>query len=93
MNSSIKNLSNYTVTLRAFIAKSYHMYLVLIGWFYVTLMMTIAEATSPGGTLLGAFFTLILYGIVPILIIGYVMGAPARKKARLKLEQENKDNS
>jgi len=64
------------------------MYLVLIAWLYVAVMMAVAEATSSNGTLLGAFFTLTLYGILPIIIIGYVMGTPARRKARLRLEQE-----
>ena len=62
------------------------MYLVLIAWFYVTLMMAIAEATSSNGTLLGAFFTLVLYGLLPIIIVGYILGTPARRKAREKLE-------
>jgi len=64
------------------------MYLVLIAWLYVAVMMAVAEATSSNGTLLGAFFTLTLYGILRIIIIGYVMGTPARGKARLRLEQE-----
>jgi len=64
------------------------MYLVLIAWLYVAVMMAVAEATSSNGTLLGAFFTLTLYGILPIVIIGYVMGTPARRKAQLRLEQE-----
>ena len=37
------------------------MYLLVIAWGYVVLMMCLAEATSPNGTLLGAFFTLLLY--------------------------------
>jgi len=68
------------------------MYLVLIAWLYVAVMMAVAEATSSNGTLLGAFFTLTLYGILPIVIIGYVMGTPARRKARLRLEQEKEKN-
>ena len=64
------------------------MYLVLIAWLYVAIMMAVAEPTSTNGTLLGAFFTLTLYGILPIIIIGYVMGTPARRKARLRLEQQ-----
>ena len=63
------------------------MYLVLIAWLYVALMMAIAEATSPVGTALGAFFTFILYGLLPMGIVGYVMGAPARHKARKAAEQ------
>jgi mannose/fructose/N-acetylgalactosamine-specific phosphotransferase system component IID len=67
------------------------MYLVLIAWFYVTLMMAIAEATSSNGTLLGAFFTLVLYGLLPIIIVGYILGTPARRKAREKLESLDLD--
>jgi hypothetical protein len=62
------------------------MYLVLIAWLYVALMMAIAEATSPVGTALGAFFTFILYGLLPMGIVGYVMGAPTRRKARKAAE-------
>ena len=36
------------------------MYLIALGWMYVVLMMAIAEAQSPQGTLLGAAFTLLL---------------------------------
>jgi hypothetical protein len=39
------------------------MYIVLIAWLYVALMMAIAEATSPVGSVLGAIFTFILYGL------------------------------
>jgi hypothetical protein len=58
------------------------MYLVLIAWFYVALMMAVAEAVSPIGTVLGAIFTFLLYGALPMGIIGYIMGTPARRKAR-----------
>ena len=34
------------------------MYLVAIGWMFVVVMMAAAEAMSPIGTVLGAFFTL-----------------------------------
>ncbi len=63
------------------------MYIVLIAWLYVALMMAIAEATSPVGSVLGAFFTFILYGLLPMVIVGYVMGTPARRKARQAAEQ------
>lgn len=62
------------------------MYLVLIAWFYVALMMAVAEATSPIGTVLGAVFTFLLYGLLPMLVVGYIMGTPARKRARLARE-------
>ena len=63
------------------------MYIVLIAWLYVALMMAIAEATSPVGSILGAFFTFIFYGLLPMAIVGYVMGTPARRKARQAAEQ------
>ena len=63
------------------------MYIVPIAWLYVALMMSVAEATNTNGTILGGILTFILYGILPISIIVYVMGAPNRKKARLAAEE------
>ena len=63
------------------------MYIVLIAWLYVAFMMAIAEATSPVGSVLGAFFTFVMYGLLPMAIVGYVMGTPARRKARQAAEQ------
>ena len=57
------------------------MYLVLIAWIYVALMMAVAEATSPVGSLLGALFTFLLYGLLPMGVVGYIMGSPARRRA------------
>lgn len=57
------------------------MYLVLIAWLYVTLLMAVAEAASPGGTLLGAAVTFVFYGLLPAGILGYILATPARKRA------------
>lgn len=57
------------------------MYIVPIAWLYVALMMAVAEATNPNGTLLGAAITLVLYGIGPVALVVYLMGAPARRRA------------
>ena len=57
------------------------MYLVLIAWIYVAFMMAIAEATSPVGSLLGAVITFLLYGVLPMSVVGYIMGSPARRRA------------
>ena len=57
------------------------MYLVLIAWIYVAFMMAIAEATSPVGSLLGAAFTFLLYGVLPMSVVAYIMGTPARRRA------------
>lgn len=58
------------------------MIIVAIGWLYVALMMAVAEATSTTGTLLGAFFTFVLYGVVPVALVIYLGGRPARRRAR-----------
>ena len=64
------------------------MYLVVIGWMYVVLMMSAAEASSSNGTLLGALVTLVLYGVGPVILVVYLMGAPARNKAIKKRDAE-----
>ena len=56
------------------------MYMIAIAWMYVVVMMTIAEAASPSGTLLGAFFTFVLYGLLPLSILLYILGTPGRKR-------------
>ena len=58
------------------------MYIVPIAWLYVALMMSVAEATSTEGTLLGASITFLLYGVLPISLVLYIMGTPARKRAK-----------
>jgi membrane protein implicated in regulation of membrane protease activity len=58
------------------------MYIVAIAWAFVVLLMVLAEATSTQGTLLGAFFTLLFYGVLPLSVVLYVMGTPARRRAR-----------
>jgi hypothetical protein len=62
------------------------MYLIVIAWIYVVLMMGIAEAASSNGTLLGALMTFVLYGVGPVLLVVYLMGAPARGRVIKKRE-------
>lgn len=62
------------------------MYLVVIAWMYVALMMAVAEANHPNGTLLGAVFTFLLYGVGPVALLMYLMGRPARRAARARRE-------
>ncbi len=59
------------------------MYLVAIAWIYVVLMMALAEALSTQGSVLGAVITFVLYGLLPLSLVLYVMGTPARRRARL----------
>jgi len=58
------------------------MYLVAIAWFYVVLMMAVAEAVSTQGTVLGAIITFVLYGLLPLSLVLYLMGTPSRRRAR-----------
>ena len=56
------------------------MYLVVIGWMYVVLMMSVAEATNTTGSVLGAIVTFFLYGLLPVILVVYLMRTPARRK-------------
>ena len=67
------------------------MYLIAIAWIYVVLMMSVAEAISSQGTVLGAVVTFVLYGVMPLSILMYIMGTPGRKRARRAAESAQKD--
>lgn len=58
------------------------MTLVAVAWIYVVLLMAVAEAISPQGSLLGALVTFVLYGVLPLSIVLYIMSTPARRKRR-----------
>ena len=62
------------------------MLIVAIGWTYVVLMMALAEALGPGGSVLGAIVTLMLYGVLPLTIVLYVGGTRRRARARRAAE-------
>jgi len=61
------------------------MNLIVVGWMYVALMMAVAEANHPNGTVLGAVFTFLLYGVGPVALVVYLLG---RKGRRLRREQQ-----
>lgn len=67
------------------------LYLIALGWIYVALLAALAEATATHGSVLGAIVTFILYGLLPLSIVLYIFGTPARKRARKK-QLENKEN-
>lgn len=60
--------------------------LVAVGWLYVVLMMAVAEAISVDGTVLGALFTLVLYGLAPLALALYLLATPARRRRRRAAE-------
>lgn len=57
------------------------MYIVAIAWIYVVLMMSVTEHTVVAGIM-----TFLLYGVVPVTIILYLMGASGRKRKRILAE-------
>jgi hypothetical protein len=57
------------------------MYLIAIAWMYVVVMMAVAEALSTQGTVLGAVFTFVLYGLLPLALLLYILGTPGRRRA------------
>ena len=63
-------------------------HLIVIGWLYVALMMAVAEATNTTGTVLGAIFTFLLYGLAPVGLVVYLMGTPGRRRAMRQREAE-----
>ena len=67
------------------------MLLVAIAWLYVVLMVAVVEATSSNGTLLGALVTMLLYGLLPLAIVGYLFFSPARRRARRAVESTRQD--
>jgi len=64
------------------------MYLLAIAWLYVTVLMALAEATAPNGTLLGACITFVFYGLLPLSVLLYIAATPARKRARRMREEQ-----
>lgn len=55
--------------------------LVAIGWMFVVLLMAVAEAAAPNGSLLGAAFTFVFGGVLPLALLFYLAGAFARRRA------------
>jgi mannose/fructose/N-acetylgalactosamine-specific phosphotransferase system component IID len=64
------------------------MYLIAIAWFYVVLMMAVAEAVSSHGTVLGAIITFVLYGLLPVSLLMYILGTPGRRRLRKQAEAQ-----
>lgn len=62
--------------------------LIAIAWLYVALMMAVAEASSPIGSLPGAIVTFLFYGVGPLLLLLYILGTPLRKKLRRLRDSE-----
>ena len=62
------------------------MHIVALAWMFVVILMALTEATSTQGTVLGAFFTLLLYGVLPLGLVLYLLGTPMRRRAQRAAE-------
>jgi predicted membrane channel-forming protein YqfA (hemolysin III family) len=67
------------------------LYLVALGWMYVVLMVAVAEAVSPQGSLLGAFFTVVGWGVIPLAVVLYILATRSGRAARARAEQASTD--
>jgi hypothetical protein len=57
------------------------MYVIAIGWLYVTLLMAATEANLTAGML-----TFVLYGVAPLALFLWLFGTPQRRRNRLSRE-------
>jgi hypothetical protein len=69
------------------------MTLVAIAWGYVVLMLALVQASGPGGSLLAAFVTLVLYGALPLAVLIYISGGKTRRQAAIARERLASDAS
>lgn len=57
------------------------MYVIAIGWLYVTLLMAATEANLTAGVL-----TFVIYGAAPLALLLWLFGTPQRRRNRLARE-------
>lgn len=60
------------------------MYIIAIGWLFVTVLMAAAEAMTT--SLVGGMLTLLFYGVVPVGLILYLLGTPERRRRQQRAE-------
>jgi len=53
------------------------MYIIAIGWLWVVLMMSVSESNLVAGIL-----TFTFYGLLPCMLLMWLLGTPARRKRR-----------
>jgi len=61
--------------------------IIVIGWMFVALMVAVAEAAAPNGTVLGAIFTFLGWGVIPLSIVVYILATPLRRAKRQAAEE------
>jgi hypothetical protein len=61
-----------------------HMYIIAIGWLWVTLLMA---ATEPN--LVASVLSFVFYGLLPCSLLLWLLGTPARRKRQRQAEATN----
>lgn len=65
------------------------MYIIAIGWLYVTVLMALTETSIVAGVL-----TLLFYGLFPVSLLVWLLGTPVRRqRQRYKAAQETEQAS
>ncbi|MFI0547047.1 MAG: hypothetical protein ACH34Y_09070 [Brachymonas sp.] len=67
-------------------------HLIVIAWIFVALLVAVAEAAAPNGTVLGAIFTFLGWGVIPLSIVVYILATPMRRAKRRAQEQTLEQN-
>lgn len=65
------------------------MYVIAIGWLYVTLLMALSEHSVIAGVL-----SFVFYGLAPVALLVFITGGPTRRRRlrRLAEEQAHEEN-
>lgn len=64
------------------------MYVIAIGWLYVTLLMAATEANLTAGVL-----TFTLYGLAPLALFLWLFGTPQRRRNKASAERRAADKA
>ncbi|HET9977612.1 MAG TPA: hypothetical protein VFQ20_09265 [Burkholderiaceae bacterium] len=62
------------------------LHVVAIAWAFVVVLAALVEGVSPQGSVLGAMFTLVGWGVLPLAVVLYILGTPARRRSRRAAE-------
>lgn len=57
------------------------MYIIAIGWLYVTLLMALTE-----GSVIAGVLSFVFYGLAPTALLWWLLGTTARRRRRAQLE-------
>jgi hypothetical protein len=68
------------------------MLIIAIGWMFVVVVFALAQASAPGGTLLGALLTLEL-GLAPLAVVIYIALAASRRRRARQASASDPDRS